>query len=360
MADYYLNNQPGAPFRAELNEILAAIRSSNASSKMPKAGAGFLWLDTRSNTLYIRNASGRIWTKIYTTDKKPTKSEIGLSNVPNYRATSSITEGGWDKFATAEAVKILNDNKLHHRSKAVDSAKLEGKPANYYATATHSHTPAAVGAAPAKHSHSESDLPNASTKAQGVVQLSNSTFGSSQTKAATELAVKNAKALAIAAGVPAGAIIMFAGTEAQIPSGWQLTNGQGKTSNGIRVPDLRNRFVICASSAYDVGSRGGSMYSKTNTTGAHSHGAAVGNTTLSVTQMPRHHHTVYNAFSGGGREPYNGGDGSDFNMSYNKNTSATGGNGSHNHSAKISTAGNHNHTVRVMPPYYALCYIIKL
>ncbi len=37
-----------------------------------------------------------------------------------------------------------------------------------------------------------------------------------------------------------GAIIMWSGTIATIPSGWALCNG----SNG--TPDLRNRFVVCA------------------------------------------------------------------------------------------------------------------
>jgi hypothetical protein len=41
-------------------------------------------------------------------------------------------------------------------------------------------------------------------------------------------------------GVPSGVILMWSGTIATIPTGWQLCNG----TNG--TPDLRNKFVVCA------------------------------------------------------------------------------------------------------------------
>ncbi len=44
--------------------------------------------------------------------------------------------------------------------------------------------------------------------------------------------------------VPSGGIIMWAGTEAQIPSGWYLCNGNNGT------PNLVNRFIICAGDSY--------------------------------------------------------------------------------------------------------------
>src|SRR5690606_35137911 len=36
-----------------------------------------------------------------------------------------------------------------------------------------------------------------------------------------------------------GMVVAFTGTQAQIPSGWQLCNGSGTVSNGNAVPDLR-------------------------------------------------------------------------------------------------------------------------
>jgi hypothetical protein len=39
-----------------------------------------------------------------------TKAQVGLGSVPNYPATSSVTDGSTSKFATAAAVKAANDN----------------------------------------------------------------------------------------------------------------------------------------------------------------------------------------------------------------------------------------------------------
>ena len=50
---------------------------------------------------------------------------------------------------------------------------------------------------------------------------------------------------------PIGGIVMWRGALGAIPSGYQLCNG----TNG--TPDLRNRFVVGAGSAYSVGATGG-------------------------------------------------------------------------------------------------------
>ena len=93
-------------------------------------------------------------------------------------------------------------------------------------------------------------------------------------------------------------------------------------SNG--TPDLRDRFVVGASSGYSVGAQGGA-----NTV------------TLSVAQMPAHTHTrTYSNLA-----PSNGTDGSRT-ANTNSGTVNTG-----------STGGGQAHENR--PPYYALCYIMK-
>ena len=362
MADYYLDNQPGATFRAELNQILAAVRASNASSSAP-AGAvsGQSWFETDTQKYWLRNAANNGWMQVYTTTHKPTKTDVGLNLVANYSNTSSLTDSSSNKFALAAATYTLHMNKLDKTATAVNSEKLNNRPASFYATATHSHAPAAVGAAPANHTHSEAELPNASISGQGVVQLSNSTGGSSQTKAATELAVKNAKSEAIAAGVPVGTIVMWAGTVAQIPPSWQLCNGQGTASNGIAVPDLRDRFVVGAGGAYSPGATGGSVSKTSNTAGAHGHSVSVGNTTLSASQIPAHNHSWY-AYSSHGAAATSGPPGNCTDMIARGQhiTTSVGGSGSHNHSSSCNSGGNHSHTVDVRPPYYALCYIIKM
>lgn len=122
------------------------------------------------------------------------------------------------------------------------------------------------------------------------------------------------------AGIPAGVIVMWSGTASAIPSGWALCNGQNGT------PDLRDRFVVGAGSSYAVGAKGGEA----------SH-------TLTVEEMPRHSHSVSSLSSTSSGSLPVGSGGSRLENS-SKTTVATGGGAAHNN----------------MPPYYALCYIMKL
>jgi len=131
---------------------------------------------------------------------------------------------------------------------------------------------------------------------------------------------------------PVGMITMWSGSTSNIPTGWALCNG----SNG--TPDLRNRFIVGAGSTYTVGETGGEA----------TH-------TLTIDELPSHNHNLY-AYSGSGA----GG-------SHDYLTSVSGG------QVKIargqvtltfsdeiirSTGGGTAHENR--PPYYALCYIMKI
>ncbi|TDW59429.1 phage tail protein [Oceanimonas baumannii] len=69
------------------------------------------------------------WSATYSTNHKPSKADVGLGSVPNYPATSSVSDASNSKFATAGAVKSANDNangRLPKNGKAVDSANLNG------------------------------------------------------------------------------------------------------------------------------------------------------------------------------------------------------------------------------------------
>ncbi len=193
-----------------------------------------------------------------------------------------------------------------------------------------------------------------------------------------------------------GMIMMWAGNENQIPTGWQLCNGSGSTSNGISVPDLRNRFIVGSGSTYDTGDTGGETSRTTssagnhshsvtvNSGGSHSHTVTVNSTTLSEGQMSNHRHHIK-----GYRLDYTSNyyirgvvnDGFDQSRPDNINhstettevsslnagssqphthTASTNNTGSHTHTASSGSTGNHSHTVDILPPYYALAYIIKL
>ena len=169
-----------------------------------------------------------------------------------------------------------------------------------------------------------------------------------------------------------GMIILWSGSFATIPSGWTLCNG----TNG--TPNLADRFIIGASSAYPPGSKGGTANA---TLVSHSHtisssSANAGTHTHSISGSTggagSHSHTYASlegnttSFGGGGTfDPKDKG-------SSTKNTS-TVGNHTHSVSASASSAGNHKHTItstcsangssatnKNLPPYYALAYIMRL
>jgi microcystin-dependent protein len=141
--------------------------------------------------------------------------------------------------------------------------------------------------------------------------------------------------------IPTGGIIIWSGAANAIPSGWLLCNG----SNG--TPDLRNRFVVGAGAVYSVGGTGGTADSVVV---AHTHSA-----TSSVSD-PGHNHTAVVRVGGGG--PANdwgamaGGE-------VSRITATTNGSGTGiSVSTSIGTTGS-SATNANLPPYYALCYIMK-
>ena len=147
--------------------------------------------------------------------------------------------------------------------------------------------------------------------------------------------------------VPAGVILLWSGSIASIPSGWNLCDG----TNG--TPDLRNRFVVAAGDTYAVGATGGAD-----------------SVTLDASQMPAHTHTGTTASDGShnhtasildawqGNTVNNSGGGFMYVGQGSPNTYTTSTAGAHTHSfTTASTGGGGSHENR--PPYYALAYIMK-
>ena len=132
--------------------------------------------------------------------------------------------------------------------------------------------------------------------------------------------------------MPLGGIALWSGSAGDIPDGWALCNGQ--TVNGRTTPDLRNRFLVGAAGEYAVSAIGGE---KTHT--------------LTENEMPNHRHSY--SFHGADLDlswdnDNNFYDASDhYNRDQNKNTKHTD-----------YAGGNQPHENR--PPYYALCYIMRV
>lgn len=152
----------------------------------------------------------------------------------------------------------------------------------------------------------------------------------------TQLATTEFVTTAISAGgVPSGLISIWSGSSATIPTGWLLCNGTSGT------PDLRDRFVIGATTLYAVGATGGS---KDAVVVSHTH-------TATVTD-PTHTHTY-----GSGSRVQGGNDNGVFydgqNAAAHTTTAASTGITVANSTTGVSGT-NAN-----LPPYYALCYIMK-
>ena len=197
---------------------------------------------------------------------------------------------------------------------------------------------------------------------------------------------------------------MWSGSINDIPVGWALCDG----SNG--TPDLRDRFIVGAGGSYNVGNTGGSntvtlttsqipSHShgvgtlKTASAGSHSHGAG----TLKTDTAGSHSHsyrTAQGTLNAGGimsdflntfvyKETSTAGAHSHTILGNTASTGAhthtisgnTASTGAHTHTISGNTAstGAHTHTIsgntastggggahENRPPYYALCFIMKL
>jgi len=141
--------------------------------------------------------------------------------------------------------------------------------------------------------------------------------------------------------IPVGGILLWSGSIGSIPAGYALCNG----SNG--TPDLRDRFVVGAGSTYAVNATGGST------------DAIVVSHTHAITD-PGHFHTtgitdnevlgssVATGPSVSSRAP-------NLNAATTQNSFITG---SKTTGVSVNTAGTSG-TNANLPPYYALCYIMK-
>lgn len=124
--------------------------------------------------------------------------------------------------------------------------------------------------------------------------------------------------------LPSGVIVIWSGSSTDIPDGWTLCDGNNGT------PNLSGRFVLSYGGSYTtVGATGGEETHK-----------------LTVNEMPSHNHTLDLA----------GGDlTSSISGTYSKNVKPS----TRANLASINNTGGskaHNN----MPPYYVLCYIMKL
>ena len=251
----------------------------------------------------------------------------------------------------------------------INASQLDGHPASYFAPADHNHDDKY---AKLNHTHTVSQITD-------MPDLANA--------------------------VPSGIICMWSGESTAIPNGWHLCDGSSGT------PDLRDRFIVGAGSTYKVKDTGGEATHKltTNEIPSHNHGftgtshshtgslsgataASAGSHThtmsenLTAASSGSHTHTINTAIVSGSKIVAHGNgdtvinatniddettsDGVHTHSISGTITAASAGAHTHNVTGKVtvnsttaggtvgSTGGGQAHENR--PPYFALCFIMKL
>lgn len=173
---------------------------------------------------------------------------------------------------------------------------------------------------------------NISPAFTGVPTAPTAISGTNTTQLATTAFVQ----LSAVAAIPVGGIILWSGSVASIPAGWLLCNGAYST------PNLADRFILGAGNLYAPNAAGGSAdsivpshtHTATSTDAGHTHLYSTPQTYL---QQQANGQNQNNPFS-----PTNG----------------TTGTGYASITTTVATTGV-SPTNTNLPPYYALCYIIK-
>jgi len=201
-------------------------------------------------------------------------------------------------------------------------------------------------------SGANTDITSLAAPALGAATATTATAGDNSTKVATTAFVT----AAVLAALPAGVITIWSGSSGAIPTGWLLCNGTSGT------PDLRDKFVVGAGSTYAVAATGGSANA---TLVSHSH-------TITITD-PGHDHTA-NVTDPGHTHNLPGGTSSGGTIQTQLGVNSTASNGVSSSNTTGITVDNVSNTNGItassntqgssatnanIPPYYALCYIMK-
>ena len=125
--------------------------------------------------------------------------------------------------------------------------------------------------------------------------------------------------------LPVGMIILWSGSLASVPQGWQLCDG----TNG--TPNLRDRFIVGAGTTYAVGATGGA----TQINIAHTHSTPSG-----TSGTPSATTTVDNTLAG---------------------ATVAEGSDTHTHTTTAGTSGSAlSATQSILNPYFSLAYIQRV
>ena len=155
----------------------------------------------------------------------------------------------------------------------------------------------------------------------------------------------------VSALMPIGAVMIWSGTDANVPTGWHICDGG--TYGGYATPDLRDRFVIGAGGAYAVGDTAGPGLWNENITPIGS--VTIGDHTLTTAELPTHSHTYTEYYSTINIWANSTG------VAYGAASRATSilaqasGDGAHGHTGSTASIA----VIDPRPKWYSLYYIMK-
>ena len=170
-----------------------------------------------------------------------------------------------------------------------------------------------------------------------------------------------AYAMRSADGVPPGGILMWSGAVDAVPDGWALCDGQERTlpdGSVVTPPDLRDRFILGAGGAYAAAATGGSAtvdLSHSHTVDAHAHTFNAGSHTHSYSGQTSNPVGTKEDKAGGGGDSYD-----DHKHNFSGTTSAETVSGTTSSASGIGTDVGLTGSQPILPPYYALAFIMKL
>ncbi len=152
---------------------------------------------------------------------------------------------------------------------------------------------------------------------------------------------------------PIGTIVAWAGASNNLPTGYQLCDGGASGTTelqaivGANVPDLRDKFIIGAGNSYNVDATGGSkdaivvQHNHSITDPGHDHRPLDSNTVQSMEVAVNSATEIFAPSVGSGVNTNNASDTSDETTGISIDNEGSSGNNAN------------------LPPYWALCYIIK-
>lgn len=141
--------------------------------------------------------------------------------------------------------------------------------------------------------------------------------------------------------IPGGCILIWAGTETEIPLGFKLCNGANST------PNILNKYPIVAGNSYSQGSTGGS-----NTALPEGLITIAGHLLVGA-ELPEHHHHTYDHYHSGGTGVATGGV-TGYSESVSYPTTIAADSSEHDHNATFTGTN-----MDIRPLSMALCYIMK-